>query len=564
MRTNDCRLPAAGPLVAALLSVGFPFGIQAAAGAPDSGAILQQIQPVLPPPASPTGTGLSIEQRNGTKLPASAPFLVKTLRITGNEKIATATLHALVADAEGKTLTLPELEQLTDRITAYYQAHGYPLARAIIPAQAIRDAVVEIQVIEALYGQIRLDNHSRVGDPLLQATLAPLQAGQVIAGTPLDHSLLLMSDIPGITVSATLQPGEAVGTSDLLVTTTSGPAVAGAAAVDNYGNRYTGSARIGGTLNLIDPLHHGDILSVSALSSGALMNYGRVDYQTVLNGHGTVLGGAYSALSYQLGDGLGPLDGYGTASVASVWAKNPLVRSRDFNLYGQLQFDRQELHDDLGTAAIRTNRHLDDFTLSLLGDARDAFLSGGINTWNLGWTGGWLGFEDSSAQLADAHSARTEGRFSKWSASFARLQRLGARDTLFVAMSGQLTSGNLDSAERMNLGGPYTVRAYDMGAIAGDTGFLGTIELRHDLLATLHAQLQAIVFVDSAHITVNQTTWVAGSNNATLSGAGAGLQLSGPDGWHSRIHVATPFGATPTLIDRTKSTRVWAEIGKNF
>jgi len=108
------------------------------------------------------------------------------------------------------------------------------------------------------------------------------------------------------------------------------------------------------------------------------------------------------------------------------------------------------------------------------------------------------------------------------------------------------------------------VRAYDMGAIAGDTGFLGTIEWRHDLLATLHAQLQAIAFVDSAHITVNQTTWVPGSNNATLSGAGAGLQLSGPDGWHARIYVATPIGATPTLITRKTSTRIWAEIGKSF
>jgi len=538
--------------------------MHAAAGAPDSGSILQQIQPVLPPPASPTETGLSIEQQNGTKPPPSAPFQVTTLRITGNQMIATATLHELVVDAEGKTLSLPDLEQLTDRITAYYQTHGYPLARAIIPAQAIRDAVVEIQVIEARYGQITLDNHSGVNDPLLQATVAPLQAGQVIAGTPLDHSLLLLSDIPGVTVSATLQPGEAVGTSDLLVTTTAGPALSGAAAIDNYGNRYTGSARIGGTLNLIDPLHHGDILSVSALSSGALMNYGRIDYQGMLNGHGTVLGGGYSALSYRLGDGLGPLDGHGTASVASLWVKNPLVRTRDFNLYGQLQFDRMNLHDDLGAAAVRTNRHLDNFTLSLLGDARDAFLSGGINTWSLGWTGGWLGFEDYAAQLADARSARTEGRFSKWNASVARLQRLGTSDTLYIAMSGQLASGNLDSAEKMTLGGPYTVRAYDMGAIAGDTGFLGSVEWRHDLLVVVHSQLQTIAFVDSAHITVNQTTWVQGSNIATLSGAGAGLQLSGHDGWHSRIYVATPIGATPTLITRKTSARIWAEIGKSF
>ena len=564
MKFDSCRPRAAKLLFAALPLMVAPFATHAAAPAPDSGSLLQQIQPVSPPAPSPTGTGLSIERDNGARLPASAPFLVKTLRITGNQKISTATLHALVADAEGKTLALPDLERLTDRITDYYQAHGYPLARAIIPAQAIHDAVVQIEVIEARYGKISLDNHSRVNDPLLQATLVPLQSGQAIAGAPLDHSLLLLSDIAGVTVSATLQPGEAVGTSDLAVATTAGPALTATVAADNYGNRYTGSARIGGTLNLIDPLHHGDVLSFSALSSGSLMNYGRVDYQALLNGHGTVLGGAYSALSYRLGDGLGPLDAHGSAAVASLWAKQPLVRSRYFNLYGQLQFDHLALHDDLGSSAIRTHRHLNNGTVNLLGDARDGFLSGGVDTWSLGWTGGRLGFDDAQAQFADAHSVRTEGRFSKWNASFARLQRLSATNTLYLALSGQLTSGNLDSAEKMSLGGPYTVRAYEMGAISGDTGYLATLELRHELLAAINSRLQAIAFIDSAHVTVNETPWVAGSNSATLRGAGAGLDWSGPYLWHARVYVATPIGPTPVLIGRTTSTRIWAEMGKSL
>jgi hemolysin activation/secretion protein len=547
-----------------LLLVGSTLPAHAAGPVPDSGAILQQIQPVLPPPPSPSGTGLSIERGNGATTPASAPFLVKTLLITGNDKIPTASLHALVADAEGKTLTLADLERLTDRITDYYQTHGYPLARAVIPAQSIHDGAVRIQVIEARYGNVKLHNQSRVTDPLLQATLAPLQSGQVIAGAPLDHALLLLSDIPGVAVSATLQPGEAVGSSDLLVATDAAPAVTGTVAADNYGNHYTGSARLGGTVNFIDPLHHGDSLSVSGLSSGANMNYGRVDYQAVLNGAGTMLGGAYSALTYRLGDNLGPLDSHGTAGVASVWAKQPLVRSRDFNLYGQLQFDHLELHDDIGATAIRTDRRLDNGTLNLLGDARDEFLGGGIDTWSLGWTGGHLGFEDAPAQLADAGSARTEGGFSKWNASFARLQHVSASDSVYLALSGQKAQGNLDTAEKMTLGGPYTVRAYEMGVLSGDTGFLATLELRHQLFAAANSQWQAVAFIDASHITVNQTTWVPGSNNATLSGAGAALDWTGPYRWHARVSIAAPIGPTPELVGSTTSTRVWGEIGKSF
>src|SRR5208283_1596594 len=102
----------------------------------------------------------------------------------------------------------------------------------------------------------------------------------------------------------------------------------------------------------------------------------------------------YSALHYILGDSLASLDGYGIARVASLWAKQPLVRSVDFDLYGQLQFDRKNLRDDYGVSGIRTDRHLDNWSASLSGDKRDALLSGGLNTWSLGLTSGYVGFDD--------------------------------------------------------------------------------------------------------------------------------------------------------------------------
>jgi len=154
------------------------------------------------------------------------------------------------------------------RITAYYHAHGFPLARAIIPAQTIRDGVVNIEVIEARYGKTLLDSHSRVSDALLASILSPLKSGQVISQAELDRVLLLLNDTPGAVMSATLKPGEAAGTSDLLVQGAPGPVVTGNVSADNYGNRYTGNARVGGEVAFNDPLHHGDVLDASVLSSG--------------------------------------------------------------------------------------------------------------------------------------------------------------------------------------------------------------------------------------------------------------------------------------------------------
>lgn len=551
------------PLLAALVIAGSPQVAQAAA-APDAGSILQQIQPVTPPAPSPRGTGLTVEGEAAARLPVSAPFEVKVIAISGNTLFDTPTLHALVADAEGNSLTLTQLGELAARITDYYRSHGYPLARAIIPAQTIQSGIVRIEIIEARYGEIRLENRSRVNDSLLEATLSRLQSGQPVAQAELDRALLLLSDIPGVVAGATLKPGKAVGTSDLLVNTTPGPMISGYGIIDNYGNRYTGRARVGATIHFSNPLHHGDLLSVSVLSSGGGMSYGRLGYESLLNGQGTRMGAAYSALRYTLGESLASLSAHGAAEVGSVWAKHPLVRSRDINLYGQVRYDRLQLRDHIDVSAIQTDRHLDNWTASLSGDARDAFLSNAASTWSVGWTSGRVAFDDEGARLADAATARTGRRFSKWTTNVSRLQSLGAKNTLYLAFSGQWANANLDSSEKMTVGGPYSVRAYDVGAVAGDTGYFGTAELRRDLGSALNGRWQAIAFVDTAKVTVNETSWGAGTNTATLSGAGVGLDWTGPSQWHARTYIAMRIGAMPILVARSESRRGWIEVSKGF
>jgi len=561
MNHNAVPLQALRPLWLALFAVS-PALAAAQATAPNAGSILQQITPVQPAAPSATGTGLKVLEEGTASLPPSAPFLVQKLQITGNTLFDTASLHALVADGEGKELILPQLGELVGRITRHYQSNGYPLARAIIPAQVIKAGIVRIEVIEARYGRVRFDNSSQASTSLLQATLASLQGGDVIAQAEMDRSLLLLSDIPGVVIAATLKPGEAVGSSDMLVNATPGPRITGNLVLDNNGNRYTGRARAGGTLHINNPMQHGDILNVSALTSGSGLNYGRLVYESVLNGQGTRLGGSYSALDYELGDTLAPLNAHGNARTASLWAKHPFIRSRSVNLYGEMQYDQLRLRDRVDATGIRTDRHLDNWTISLIGDLRDGLLAGGVNIWNLRWTTGRVAFDDALALATDAATARSAGSFSKWQASFARLQTLGAQDALYLVISGQAANTNLDSSQKMSVGGPYSVRAYDIGALSGDTGYQATVELRHDLGQNWGGQWQAVAFVDSARLRVNQTTWGGGTNSATLSGAGLGLSWLGPQGVSVRAHVAAPIGSTPALLGTTNSVRAWMEIVK--
>jgi hemolysin activation/secretion protein len=550
------------PICIGLMFAISPLAVQAASPRLPS---LQQLAPITSLEPSPSVSGLLMtEPAYGPKLPSSVPFLLKGIQITDNTLFDSATLYALVADAQGQSITLPQLEELAARITGYYHNNNYPLSRAIIPAQTIAEGVVRIQVIEARYGKISLDNWTQVKDALLQATLAPLQSRRSIVQSELDQVLLLVSDIPGVVASVTLQAGEAVGASDLLVSTTPGPMVTGNMTLDNYGGGNTGRARIGGTINVINPLQRGDILSASGLSSGSELNYARLGYETLLNGQGTRLGGSYSALNYTLADTLVALQANGSAQEANLWAKHPLMRTRGVNLYGKLQFDSLQLRDHVDASDIKTDRSLGNWILSLTGDARDTFLSSGINTWSLGWTIGRVGFDNADARVSDAGTADTQGGFSKLNVNLTRLQNLNPKNNLYLAFSGQWASGNLDASQKMSMGGPSTVRAYDTGTLSADTGYLVTAELQHALGTALGVEWQAVAFVDTAHVTVNKNTWVVGTNSATLSGAGVGINWSGPKKLRAKAYIATRAGVSPTLVASSAPTRAWAEISKGF
>jgi len=553
-------------LLAALL-VACPAlpALAAAPPVPNAGSILRQDQPPTQAAPALTSPGLSVEQPGTGTLPPSKPFLVSRIEISGNTRISTARLHALIAAVEGRRLTLPQLGALAQRLTDYYHAHGYPLARAIIPAQTIHAGVVRFEIIEARYGKVGLSNHSRVGDRLLEATLAGLQSGAVVTDAQLDRALLLLSDIPGVNVNAVLKPGTKVGTSDLQVATASPSPVNGDVTADNAGDRYSGRARVGGTLNWLDPLHQGDILSVSALTTGdSGMNYGRLDYAALLDGEGTQLGTGFSTLDYRLSGDLSPLDAHGDAQDASLWARQPFVRSRDVNLYGQAQYDHLHLNDEIGRNGTEAPRHLDTLTLSLSGNVRDGLGAGGLDTWTASWTHGHVGFESAAADAADAQSADAHGVFSRWNVSLGRLQSLGAQDSVYLGAAGQWANRNLDPSQQMVVGGPGSVRAYDVDALSGAAGYQLTAELRHSFLTPWYGHWQAIAFADDAHLRIDQKVFAPGPNTANLTGAGAGLSWTGPAQVQASLTAATPIGGRPELAGDAASARVWLQASKGF
>lgn len=527
----------------------------------DSGQLLQELKrpkPTTPIKDTPLTTELPVDatkQSRGT-------LLVQDIVLEGNTVFDNKTLLELVADAKGKELNLDQLKELAARITHYYQQHGYPISLAYIPAQTPSDGTVKINIIETRFGEITINNQSSVKDKALLANLKPLQSGDLVRKDPLQRSLLLLSDTPGIAVHSVLRPGANPGTSDLQVSTQAGAKFAGSVLLDNTGNTYTGRLRLGGTLQINNPLNQGDQLVVNGLTSSGL-SYGRVDYQFPLAGQATLLGGAASYLDYKLQNDFSNLGAHGNASEADLWLSHFFVRSVNGSLIGRLTVNQKNLDDNIDSNQSNKNRRTNNVIAELSGDRLD---SHGISNMRLALTSGELKFRNEAANLLDTESTKTAGHFFKSTLSLARLQRLTNSSALYLSITGQLANKNLDSSEQFVLGGFNNIRAYESGAAAGTEGYAGTVELRQNFSLPAPGTWQGIAFIDSGRVQLYKNAFASGENSATLSGVGIGLNWSGGQGWNLSSILAKKIGSSPpaSIVSNQKRALFWLQLNKQF
>lgn len=526
----------------------------------DAGQALQAIRQATPsvqPPASAPALTIKTPEPGQPPAASTITFKVTRIEITGATRFPANTLTRLVESAIGHELTLGDLQVLAARITRYYRAHGYPVARAYIPPQEIRTGLVHIAVIEGHYGKVRIHHTGAPNLPLCKT--CPVAPGEVIAVAPLERELLLLSDLPGLNVRSTLGPGAAPGTSDLDVDITAARRFSGRIDADNYGNRYTGRNRAGGLLNLANLAGRGDLLSVQGLTAGHDLDYGRLAYQLPVNSNGLIAGASLSDMRYTLGDVFTSLLAAGTAKTATVFSGYPLLRTRRDSVWVQLSFDSRRLHDHIGATQTDTNKHIQAVGLGFNGAYQG---EQALATWSANLTDGQLDINSPAAAETDQVTAQTAGRYAKLELNAAPVIRLGARYSLSLAYHGQLASRNLDSSEKFSLGGFYGVRAYPQDKVQADVAHLLNVELRHDL----SGKLTAFGLVDIGHGRINRNTWPAagGQNEMTLAGIGVGANWQAARTFNVRMVYAVPIGPQRTPNDSDRNGRVWLQAAYLF
>ncbi len=525
---------------------------------PDGGQVLNTLRP--PKPVAPSAQKLELPSaKEPAKGAVGGPtVVVSAVYFEGNTVYSSEFLGRLVADEIGKKHDLEGLRAVARLVGQHYRQNGYPFARALVPAQELKDGVLRIRILEGAYGEVVAKGETKIAAGS-QPYLSPLRRGELIESTLLERTLLILDDVPGIGVRPVVSPGQTTGIGDLEVGVVMEKEQGGEVGVDNEGSRYTGDLRFRAAWYRNSALQFGDRLSASVMTTNESLWLGSLDYDSALGSSGLRGQVGWALNTYQLGKEFAALEASGLARVWTAKLSYPLVRSRQSNLLASLGFQYKSLHDDFDSTATSEDKFSQGVPLSLRFDHRDGLGGGGITYGMLTWTLGNMNLDAGLTTIDDA-TARKQGRFDKVTLDLARVQNLPAGFSLYGRYSLQLTDRNLDSSERIGLGGAQGVRAYPLGEGMGDQGWLGQVELRYDAGA-----YAPYAFYDAAQTDINYRPWDAASNQSRfISGAGVGVRTTYQQ-WSGDVAIAWALnGGAPQADSKSVAARIWFSLNRSF
>ena len=500
--------------------------------------------------------------------PAEQSIWVARYTFSGENPVPAAELSDVLAVHRHKEATLTELEVQADEITKYLRSKGYFVAFAYLAPQEFKDGVVDFTIVPGRYDQVIVNNESYMHDTAIRREIG-ISSGELVQKSTLNRGVWLTNDLSRVEANTQLKAGSRQGTTDLVVNVKNkGHRMWGYVGFDNGGYRYTGRYQYSAFVNYASPFREGDLLSVSGVMSNGGMWSGSASYSTPIAKQGERVGVSYARSHYTLGGAFSALDYTGTAETLSAYWQHNFKRSRDVNIYGTVRFDMKSLDDEAKSMAYRSPKSAHNWVFGVSGDSLDRFWTGGRNTFALNYTHGDLSIDDVVQRAYDESTARTAGHFGKWNLELTRLQHMSERVSLYLSYNRQWAEKNLDSSEKMSLGGPNGVRAYPVGEASGDDGWRWTSELRWNLPTREGDDnvWQLIAFADGGHVNLyhNGLPGYAGKTARSLYGAGVGVNWSNQANWVARAHYAWKIGPEDAVSDTDRSGRFWFQIYKFF
>jgi hemolysin activation/secretion protein len=519
--------------------------------------------PVLPLPSTPD-FGLRLQAPEKSAVPKSVDdlvFEIKGINVDGNTLFSQAEIDRIFAAAIGPAVGLDALRTAAENLETRFRERGYFLTRVFVPPQQVKDGVFQVQVIEGFLSGVYVDGAPN--DALrrrIEKFAAPLLNKRPIDLASIERALLLINDLPGVVGTSLLRQGADLGASEIVVTVAGLPD-SHLVTFNNTGSNTVGPQTIGINSSFNNPFRSSGALSIGLTAGGNILDPNELQafntrYSWPVGSRGMILSLGGLASNAQPMGSLSSLKIRAVSESVSPRLRVPLLRTRPNSVYL-----------DLGIAVNRSRTILDGglltFDKTTVGEAT---LSWAQNGWRNGTTNIGISvfnalplFDRSREGAANVTQTDFNDRFLKVGVNILRIQQLPIKGvSMLVSANGQWSRDKLPSGELVSFGGVSVGRGYDGGAITGERGFGGLLELRYDSPVKWDpyiGNIQFYAFVDGAQ------TYTLGSANSTASAAnlssnGGGMRFPFGSRGFLDLQIANAHNTYGTAADRRDNPRL--------
>jgi hemolysin activation/secretion protein len=499
-------------------------------------------------------------------------FILKKIEISGNTIYSQEELAPLYDSLLGKNISLTDVYTLISQITAKYGSDGYGLSRAYLPAPQgdfQKDGIIKINILEGYIDDVIFEGTFEDNMDMLQSYKTKILAERPISTQTLERYLLLANDLPGISVTSTLNASKTNPGASTLIFKIQDKKYSGFLSFDNRGTKNFGSFQSNVGLSLENPFGFFSKTDFMYANAGFdELHYYSLSHAQTLNSEGTTFKASStysdSAPGSQL---LRSLQQKSESFSFSVGLEQPIIRTRQTNLTAFTKFDFKD------TQSFSMGQHIsyDKIRVFRLGanfDYADVFA--GINQAILVYSHG-LGVLGSIAQNSPLKT-RADGdiNFNKWTLSLTRTQQLGiihealAQFSLKTSFEGQYSLNSLLSAEECGIGGIQYGRAYDSSEIVGDSCMAISIEPQYlfPIQSDYLKYLQMYAYWDMGEA-VNRNSTPTNLKHQSITSTGGGFRFGFPYNISGYFEITQPL-YRPVISQGNKDTRFFANIAVGF
>lgn len=516
-----------------------------------------------PPPAKGSASLRvpPLAERISPELAAQTSLVLRDVRIEGATEMAPDAFRRHWAELVGREIPVSALFELTARIERQYREAGI-LVMASVPDQDLSAGVVRIVVFDQSY----IETVETRGDyPDLRDRIDPY-VGRIVAMQPLlieriERILLLMSDLAGMNIEASLRRPERPGNGGALTLEIAFEKRVARFSLDNRGTDEVGPFQAFGTYQENDLF---GLFESTTFTGATIPNqprellFGQVAQDFPIGRDGLHLGYRADAAHSRPGGALDDLDVDVASYTAAVYASYPVLRTIGHSVWTRAELSARNTDVDvLGQTASRDHYRwlsagLDSEHDTGLGPlALEVAYLHGIDA---------FGATGKGSSLASREGADTAFQAVKAGADLS--VALSDRLTVIGRAAGQHAFGPLPAEVQMSFGGEPFGRAFDSGAASGDSAVMGSLELTlaTDIPVDVVVGSAAYGFVDYAAL------WYRGDDRpdakATLGSAGAGFRVFLENGFAADASLAVPVDRADGADD--PGLRVFFALRKRF